>query len=83
MKKIRSIYSLGLYVFFVALYALAAMWVWDGYTLGPPNKIGVLVVGMLLLVPVTIILEVHERRGQGYRNDILDAFLDEDEGDGW
>jgi len=71
VKMLRLVYSLGIYLILALAYAVAAMWVNDGYVLDPSEKGLVLFIGLLVSLPVALVLE-----GADVRKEILDALLD-------
>ena len=70
MRTLRLALSVGIYLIVALVYAVAAMWVNDGYVLEPSDKGLVLFMGLLVSIPVMLILEVGD-----VRNEILEALL--------
>ena len=70
MKMLRLVYSLAIYLIVTLAYAVAAMWVYDGSTLLRHDKIDILLAGLAIFVPVALLLEVGDLRGN-----IIEALL--------
>ena len=79
MRTLRLALSAGIYLTLILVYILAVLWVWEGYNLLPVGKVGVLFMGALIAVPAVLMLEIPKDGGdeQGFRDDLLDALLDE------
>ena len=77
MRTLRLALSGGIYLTLILVYILVVMWVWEGYNLLPAGKMGVLFVGALFALKGILVLEGADGDGQRFRDDLLDALLDE------